>query len=289
MIDSLVTSRGTDLVGTRAAGFDLIRCIVDRRMTGVFEGVRGSERAAVKIYYPSWISHSARDEREDLAQRQISHPCVARALATDRLPDGSLVLASEWIEGETLEARLARGPLPWPSVVPILRDIARGLGAIHAARIVHRDIKPSNVLVPATGSPSAVIVDFGHVYVIDEARLTATGVVLGSAHYMAPEQAQGHAIDHRVDLYAVGVILYRILAGCLPFDHASPAEVMRMHQQEPVPPPHTRTHCDVSPAAEDLCLWLLAKDPAHRVPNAHVLRATLEVLERPVHPVQATA
>jgi serine/threonine-protein kinase len=116
--------------------------------------------------------------------------------------------------------------------------------------------------------------------VIDDARLTGTGLVLGSAHYMAPEQAKGGPIDHRADLYAVGVVLYRMLTGTLPFDHASPAEVMRMHQQEPVPPPRTRTAAEIPSAAEDLCLWLLAKDPAQRVPNAHVLRLTLEALER---------
>jgi serine/threonine-protein kinase len=275
------TTRSHELVGSTVAGFELVRHVAHHDgVASVYEAVRGNERAAVKLYHSSWLARAQRNEREELAQRQIAHPCVARVLAADRLADGSFVLASEWIDGESLEARLAKGPLPWASIVAIVRDIARGLGAIHTAKVVHRDVKPSNILLPASGAATAVMVDFGHALVVDEARLTASGVVLGSAHYMAPEQAQGLAIDHRVDLYAAGVVLYRMLTGVVPFDHASPAEVMRMHQQEPVPPPRTRTNNSVPRAAEDLCLWLLAKSPAQRVPNAHVLRLTVEALEK---------
>jgi serine/threonine protein kinase len=281
------------LIGTRAAGFELTRCVGRGTMATVFEGVRGSTRAAIKIYFRNWATHTERNEREEQAQRQISHPCVARALHTDRLPDGSFVLASEWIDGASLETRLVDGPLPWPDVVAILRDVARGLGAIHAAKVVHRDLKPSNIMLPAgtAHAARAMIVDFGHALVVDDTRLTGTGLVLGSAHYMAPEQAQGLPLDHRVDLYAAGVVLYRMLTGALPFDHDSAAEVMRMHQQEPVPPLRNRTTAVVPGAAADLCLWLLAKDPAQRVPNAHVLRLTLEALERsaPARPLPEVA
>jgi serine/threonine-protein kinase len=272
--------RGEELLGSRIAGFKLIRCIARGALASVFEGERGSSRAAVKIYSYSWALRNDRNLREEQAQRQIDHPCVARALATDRLDDGSFLLASEWIDGDTLEARLVARSLAWSEIVAILIDVARGLGAIHAASIVHRDLKPSNIMLPAGGKPAAKIVDFGHALVIEDTRLTDTGIVLGSAHYMAPEQAQGIPIDARTDLYAVGVVLYRLLTGVVPFDHASPAEVMRMHQQQPVPPPHTRTSTPVPRAAEDLCMWLLAKDPRHRVPNAHVLRLTLEAFER---------
>ena len=268
------------LVGTEVAGFALTRCVARNALATVFEGIRGKDRAAIKIYAPSWAARSERNEREEQAQRQIAHPCVARALATERRSDGTFVLVSDWVEGATLEARLSIGALSWHEIITIVRDIARGLGAIHAAKVIHRDLKPSNIMLPVLGDPRAVIVDFGHALVIDDARLTGTGLVLGSAHYMAPEQAKGGPIDHRADLYAVGVVLYRMLTGTLPFDHASPAEVMRMHQQEPVPPLRTGTTAPIPSAAEDLCLWLLAKDPGQRVPTAHVLRLTLEALER---------
>jgi serine/threonine protein kinase len=272
--------RDASRLGTRVAGFELIRCVARGAIASVFEGVRDSARAAVKIYVPSLSAHAERNEREHRVQRQVAHPCVARALATDRTPDGAFALVSEWIDGRSLESRLADGPLPWGTVVSIVRDVARGLGAIHGAKVVHRDLKPSNIMLPSIGSPAAMIVDFGHALVVDEARLTATGLVLGSAHYMAPEQTQGRVLDQRADLYAVGVVLHRMLTGTLPFDHASPAEVMRLHQQEPIARPRAPTASCVPPAAEDLCLWLLAKDPAQRVPNAHVLRLTLDALVR---------
>lgn len=278
--DTLATPHN-ELVGTRVAGYELRRCVAHNAVAGVFEGVRGDDRAAIKIYFQP-ADRDDRNEREELAQSTIVHPCVARSLATERRGDGSFVLVSEWIEGCSLEARLASGgPIAWPEVIGIMRDVARGLGAIHAAKVVHRDLKPSNIMLPAAPSaPKAMIVDFGHALVVDEARLTATGIVLGSAHYMAPEQSQGVPIDQRVDLYSVGVVLYRMLTGALPFEHVSPAVVMRMHQQEPVPPPQERMPAAMPAAAADLCLWLLAKDPAQRVPNAHVLRLTLEALER---------
>lgn len=267
-------------VGSRVAGFELTRLVAQSAIASVFEGRRGDVRAAIKAYAPSWTHRSERNEREETAQRQIAHPCVARAFGSERQPDGTFVLVSEWIDGTTLEACLANGPLPCAVAIGILRDVTRGLGAIHAARVVHRDLKPSNIMLPSQGTPSAMIVDFGHALVVDDARLTATGLVLGSAHYMAPEQTRGHALDQRADLYACGVVFYRMLTGVLPFDHPSPAEVMRMHQQEPVPPPRTRTSVTIPREAEDVCLWLLAKDPVHRIPNAHVLRLTLEAVER---------
>jgi len=228
-----------ELVGTRVAGYLLLRCVAHDASAGVFEGVLDDTRAAITIYF---------QPTERAAQATIDHPCVARVLATAR-HDGSLVLVSEWIEGSSLAARLDRldRPLAWPEISAIMRDVARGLGAIHAADLVHGDLEPSNIMLPdGPGAPKAVLVG------------------IGPAHDLAPEQADGGPFDQRADLYAVGVVLYRMLTGALPV--------------EPVPPLALR---DAIPsAAADLCLWLLATDPAQRVPNAHVLRLTLEALER---------
>ena len=282
----------SNLVGTELAGFALTRCVAKSPFAMVFEGYAGEIRAAVKVYAKGSSASARRDEREARTQAQVAHPCVARALGALRRPDGSFVLASEWIDGVSLEAHLTgehgvQGPLALHEILAITRDIARGLGAIHATKTVHRDLKPSNIMLPASGNPKAVIVDFGHALVIDDSRITDTGYVLGSAHYMAPEQAQGLELDTRADLYALGVIMYRMLTGKLPFEHASAAEVMRMHRDEPVTPP--RAHANVLPAAEDLCIWLLAKEPAKRLPNAHVLRLTLESIERSAPKPEMTA
>jgi serine/threonine-protein kinase len=213
-------------------------------------------------------------------QQKVAHPSVARLHASGVLDDGAFYLVSEWIDGVRLEDRLAAGPMEWHELGPIAWSISRGLHAIHAAGVVHRDLKPSNVMLPRAGEP-AVILDFGHALLLDDERLTETGQILGTASYIAPEQASGHPLDGRADLYALGVILYRGLTGCLPFDGPSSAEVLRRHVSEPVVRPTERAPSRTIPrAAEDLCMWLLAKEPAARVPNTRVLILTLQGMAR---------
>jgi serine/threonine-protein kinase len=267
-------------LGTSVAGFTLERRVSLTELAAVYHGRRGTEEAAVKIHRGSADhAHRERIRREREAQRGLSHRCVARLLDWGVLPDGAPYLASEWVPGVRLEDRLAAGPLRWSALARILDAVGHGLHAIHAAGIVHRDLKPSNVMLPEPGEPAAVLLDFGHSLVLDQERLTEHGVILGSASYMAPEQVAGGRLDGRADLYALGVILYRALTGVLPFEHPSPAEVMRRHRWEPVVPPRTRAPAaGIAAVAEDLCLWLLVKDPAARVPNAHVLLLTLAAL-----------
>lgn len=270
-------------VGSCVAGFTLERRVSTTPLAIVYYGRRGAHQAAIKIHRGSADrTHCERVRRERDTQRHITHPCVARLLDCGVLPDGSPYLASEWVPGIRLEDRLADGPRPWAEIVPILSALGHGLHAIHAAAVVHRDLKPSNVVLPERGEPAAVVLDFGHSLVLGEERLTDHGVILGSASYMAPEQIAGGPLDGRVDLYALGVILYRALTGVLPFEHPSPAEVMRRHRWEPLVPPRARApRAAIAAGAEDLCLWLLAKDPAARVPNAHVLLLTLAALAPP--------
>src|SRR6185312_7195441 len=101
--------------------------------------------------------------------------------------------------------------MSWRELAPIALALAAGLAALHAAGIVHRDLKPSNVIVPASGTPAAVILDLGHAALHDDTRITHTGTTVGSLLYMAPEQVRGGAVDGRADLYALGVVLYRAL------------------------------------------------------------------------------
>ena len=267
-------------LGSQVAGFTLERRISLNDLAAVYCGRRGTELAAIKIHRGHENrAQTERIRRERETQRGLTHPCVARLLDWGVLPDGSPYLASEWVPGVRLEDRLAAGPLPWPAMALILDAVGHGLNAIHAAGIVHRDLKPSNVMLPDSGEPAAVLLDFGHSLVLGQERLTEHGVILGSASYMAPEQVAGGRLDGRADLYALGVILYRALTGTLPFEHPSPAEVMRRHRWEPVVPPRARAPAaGIVAVAEDLCLWLLAKDPAARVPNAHVLLLTLGAL-----------
>lgn len=233
--------------------------------------------AAVKLYHREHELAGTRARVESAAQAQVRHASVARLVDAGRLADGRWYLASEWVDGPTLAALVPQRP-GWARIRQIIASIAAGLGAIHEAGIVHRDLKPSNVMLPPTGTPAAVIVDFSH-SLIGAARVTDTGLVLGSAAYMSPEQTRGDALDGRSDLYALGVILYELLCGEPPFVGEG-AELLRRHQREPVVAPRKRApERSIPAAAEDVCMWLLAKDPAARVPNARVFAVTLAAMQ----------
>lgn len=247
----------------------------------VYRSRIGDQIVAVKIYNtgaarPRRVERAAREAQ---ALRRIDHPAVARLLQAGELVDGSPYLISAWIDGESLAERLARGAVPWRGALSIVASLAEALIVVHSAGIVHRDLKPSNILLPAIGKPAAVLVDFGHCLLAGDGRLTESGVVLGSASYMAPEQGAGLAVDLRADLYALGIVLYELLTGCLPFQASSAAELVRLHQTEPVVGPRRRAPAnEISPSAEDLCLWLLAKTPQGRPPSARVLGVTVAAL-----------
>jgi serine/threonine-protein kinase len=250
----------------------LVERVAVGALATVYRATSANGDVAIKLYEGTV---EPRFELESTAQRQAQHPAVARLLDAGLLADGTYFLASQWIDGAPLSALLAQ-PRSWDAIRRMIGAMTAGLGAIHAGGVVHRDLKPSNVMMPRAGSPAAVILDFSHALIVGDARLTATGVVLGSAAYMSPEQAAGAPLDGRSDLYALGVILYQLLTGVLPFDDADPIELLRRHQQDPIVSPRRRTPArDIPRIADDLCMWLLAKDRETRVPNAHVLSVTL--------------
>src|SRR5262245_55982043 len=245
----------------------------------VYRSRLGGATVAAKIYRPG-IAHawSERAMRERDALARISHPGVARLVDAGMLADGSPFLLSAWVDGESLEAALACR-VPAAAALAVISALADALSAVHAVGVVHRDIKPSNIMIPRAGTPAAILVDFGHCLLAGDDRVTESGVALGSPAYTAPEQAAGDTVDARADLYALGVVLYRALTGELPFASASTAELLRLHQIEPVVPPRRRApDRDIPAAVEDLCLWLLAKEPRARTPSARVLSITIRAL-----------
>jgi len=209
-------------------------------------------------------------EREAAAAGRIDHPNVAGALDFGRLEDGSLYLVLEYVAGASLAEVLAsEGPLETARALRIARAIAAALGAAHRAGIVHRDLKPENVMLTAhPGTETVKVVDFGiaqlpaecSAHVAPAIRATITG----TPEYMAPEQAAGTIVDHRADLYTLGVVLYAMLAGRPPFGGETMEEVLQRQLTEPPPPLPAR----VDAGAAALTMSLLAKDPDHRPPTA---------------------
>jgi serine/threonine-protein kinase len=216
--------------------------------------------------------------RRFLAERHIvarlEHPHVARLLETGITPDGTPFFAMAHCTGGSLAERIAHGPLAVPDAVRIARQLAGALGAAHALGIVHRDVKPGNVLFDAMGG--AQLTDFGIAKLLDQ-ESTQSGALVGTPSYLAPEQLRGSGVDHRADLWTLGVTLYQMLAGRRPFDGPTYAAVL--HAVISVEPePLYRAVDDVPKALDELVRHLLQKDPGARPQHADEVERALAAI-----------
>jgi eukaryotic-like serine/threonine-protein kinase len=174
-----------------------------------------------------------RFRREARAVAQFSHPHIVSVIDAGE-DDGRPYIVFEYVEGETLKDRIRRmGRLPITEALVYAIEIARALGAAHARHIVHRDVKPQNVLIDEEGT--AKVTDFGIARTLDEEGLTADGRVLGTTDYVSPEQALGQPVTGQSDLYSLGVVLYEMLAGEVPFKGDSQVAVAMKHVREQLP------------------------------------------------------
>ena len=174
-----------------------------------------------------------RFRREARAVAQLSHPHIVGVIDAGE-DDGRPYIVFEYVEGETLKDRIRRlGRLPITEAVAYAIEIARALGAAHARHIVHRDVKPQNVLIDHEGS--AKVTDFGIARTLEEDGLTADGRVLGTTDYVSPEQALGQDVTGQSDLYSLGVVLYEMLTGEVPFKGESQVAVAMKHVRETIP------------------------------------------------------
>jgi serine/threonine-protein kinase len=228
-------------------------------------------RVAIKILGRD--SDRDRFAREARAVAALSHPSVCQLYDYGATDDDRPYMVLEYLSGGSLEDRLqANRPLDDADTYRIATEISAGLAHAHARGLIHRDLKPANVLFDAEGR--AKIADFGIARIGTEGTLTEAGTVLGTAAYISPEQAAGEPATAASDVYSFGVILYRLVAGRLPFESASALELVRMHQTEDVPP-ITDFRSDPPPALEALALASLQKDPAARPPDGEALTAEL--------------
>jgi len=224
----------------------------------------------------------ARFEREAQAAAKIDHPNVCQVLDCGVGDDGTFFIAMELLDGVSLDARIARGPLPLPEVVDIGGQICDALARAHELGIVHRDLKPENImLMPRRDGPGFVpkIMDFGIAKVAQEGegkKLTQAGMIFGTPQYMAPEQAAGGAVDARADLYALGIILYEMATGHCPFRSENVSELLMMHLTR-MPPPleAVAPHLRFPEPFRAVVFGCLEKNPAHRIPTATALAAAL--------------
>jgi serine/threonine-protein kinase len=216
-----------------------------------------------------------RFRREVQAARRVTHANVVRI--HDLGEDGPLMfLSMEYVDGETLHARVKRGgPLPVGQAREVLGEVAAGVAAAHAVGVVHRDLKPQNVLLGGGGRIVKVI-DFGLAKATFQPGSTATGIILGTPEYMAPEQIRGGNCDARTDVYALGATAYYALCGRPPFAGDTPIAIgfAQVHEQ-PSPPREHRP--EVPQALESAVMRALAKDPKARFADASDFRAAIGI------------
>ncbi|HEX7019489.1 MAG TPA: protein kinase [Gemmatimonadaceae bacterium] len=231
-----------------------------------------------------------RFKREIMLAAAMQHPHIVPVLSAGET-DGLPYLIMPFVDGESLRSRLARGPLSVRETVSILKDVSRALAYAHSRGIVHRDIKPDNILL---SSGSATVTDFGVAKAIVASRegdrprrkhrdgistITTIGTSIGTPAYMAPEQAAGDpAVDHRADLYALGIVGYEMLVGAPPFHGRTPQQLLAAQISETPPPIHTRRH-DVPGPLAGLIMQLLEKDPELRPRGAAEMSRLLDAPE----------
>jgi tRNA A-37 threonylcarbamoyl transferase component Bud32 len=219
---------------------------------------------AVKVMHREMSEQADQLERfrqEARAVAKLSHPNVVSVIDAGE-DGGHPYIVFEYVDGETLKQRIARlGPLDTQEALAYAIEVARGLAVAHGRNMVHRDIKPQNVLIDAEGR--AKLTDFGISRQLEQDGMTATGRVLGTTDYVAPEQAMGRAVDPRSDLYSLGVVLYEMLVGQVPFRADSQVGVAMKHVNEELPDVQQRRP-EISAATALVVERATAKDPEER-------------------------
>jgi serine/threonine-protein kinase len=213
-----------EIVGT--GGMSTVYCAFDTLL---------ERRVALKILHEQFgrdEEHVERFLREARAVAQLSHPNIVTVIDRGE-ENGKQFIVFELVEGENLKELVQGGPLPVRRVLELGLDVGRALSFAHAQGLVHRDVKPQNVLL--NGEGQAKVTDFGIVRSLDAVGQTETGTVLGTSHYIAPEQARGERVDAQTDVYSFGVVLYELLAGEVPYPGDNFLTVAMRHVNEPVP------------------------------------------------------
>jgi serine/threonine protein kinase len=233
---------------------------------------------AMKILLPDLAGQkdlADRFLREIKVLASLHHPNIA-ALRTALTLDNQLVMIMEFVDGVTLSSRLHQGAIPPALAVKYIDQVLDALSYAHKQNIIHRDIKPANMMLTPDGTVK--LMDFGIARSATDRSLTMTGTTLGSLNYMPPEQVKGDPADNRSDLYSLGVSLYEMVTGQLPFTADSNYAMMAAHLQE-VPKPPIVLRPGIPPALNQIIIMALAKDPSQRFQSADAFRGALKSVQ----------
>lgn len=262
-----------------AARYLLVRELGSGGMGAVYEAsdLRTGGRVAVKLLHPLVARdpvYAERLQREARIVASLTSPRVVRIIDFDTdAKTGDAFLVQEFVDGETLARVLsARGALPVAEALEICREVARALEAADRAMIVHRDLKPSNIMLV---DGQVKVLDFGIARAAADTSITRKGVYLGTPAYSAPEREEGRG-DVRSDIYSLGVVVFEMLAGAVPFDAPTPLSLLKLHALEPPPPLPDA----VPPPVRALVMRCLEKNPSGRYQSPAALLAALDAASR---------
>jgi tetratricopeptide (TPR) repeat protein len=273
-----ISKGGVDVIGRTISHYRILEELGGGGMGVVYkaEDTRLKRLVALKFLPPELTRDQHAKERfirEAQAASALDHPNICTIHEIDETPEGQSFICMACYEGESLKAKIARGPLPIAEAARIVADVAAGLNEAHRHEIVHRDIKPANIMV--TGGGEVKIVDFGLAKLRGAARITETGRTPGTPSYMSPEQIRGEPVDERTDIFALGVVMYELLTGSLPFrGERTPAVQFSIVSEGPEPLSKYRKN--VPPPLEAVLGKALQKDPNQRYQSAAEMRDDLE-------------
>ncbi len=271
------------MIGKKLGPYQIEAQLGAGAMGVVYLGVRqtdqGLRHAAVKIIPAELMNKGAafkRFEREIIILRQLRHPNIVRYEDEGNVGD-TFFYAMEYVKGSTLDRILQkRGALAWQDVVKLGIQICEALHYAHEHGVVHRDLKPSNLMVTKQGQLK--LTDFGIAKALDRTEITATGRTLGTAAYMAPEQIRGTEISHKTDIYALGVLLYQLLVGKMPFEGSTVHVLMHCHVNEPAPLASSKSEQNLPVELDQLVHKMMEKRPEDRPWDCAAISMTLRAI-----------
>jgi len=264
--DTVVDQRYSIISRIGSGGMADVYCAQDLQL---------GRKVALKLLYRRFAQDEEfveRFKREASSAAGLQHPHVVGVYDRGEW-DGTYYIAMEYLEGRSLKQVLQEeGPLPPGRAIDVVLQILQAARFAHGRGIIHRDIKPHNVILDDEGR--AKVTDFG-IARAGASDMTETGSIMGTAQYLSPEQAQGHAVGARSDLYAIGIVLYELLAGRVPFDGDSPVTIaLKQVSELPVPP--SAYNPGIPPELDAVVLHALEKDPDRRFADADAFIAALE-------------
>jgi len=274
----------SNLIGQSLGRYHILEQLGEGGMAVVYKAndTRLETDVAVKIIRTEKLTLENMDrtlkrfEREAKALAKLTHQNIVKVTDYGEY-EGKPYLVMPYLPGGTLKLKLGK-PMPWQDAVHLLAPVARALEYAHEHNIIHRDVKPSNILLTEKGQP--MLSDFGIARVIGEDAtldLTGTRGTVGTPEYSSPEQGLGKAIDHRTDIYSLGIVLYELVTGRKPFQGDTPMEIAFKHYSEPLPQPRKFVK-DLPQPVEQVLVKALAKEPKDRYPNMGAFAEAMEGL-----------